>query len=129
MRLGKRVIFWVTFVGMMFLPVSKSLAIPDEFCQLGDSPQVKTALGCVPVRFEELVGWLLPFLFGIAGGISFLLMVYGFIVVATSSGDPKRVAGGRETITSALMGLLTSIFALFILRLIAVDILKIPGIN
>jgi len=68
-------------------------------------------------------------MFGISGGIAFLLMVYGFILLTTSSGDPKKVAGAQETITSAITGLLLSIFALFLLRLIAVGILKIPGIN
>jgi len=57
------------------------------------------------------------------------LMVYGFILVSTSKGDPKVVQGAKETITSAITGLLVSIFALFILRLVAVDILHIPGIN
>jgi glucose uptake protein GlcU len=68
-------------------------------------------------------------LFGIAGGISFLLMIYGFILVGTSNGDDKKLQGAKETITSAITGLLVSIFALFIFRLIAVDILKIPGLN
>jgi hypothetical protein len=56
-------------------------------------------------------------------------MAYGFIQMATSSGDPKVLQGARETIQSAITGLLISIFALFILRLITVDILHIPGIN
>jgi len=90
-------------------------------------PRVNTALGCIPVQMDKFVEWLLPKLFGIAGGIAFLLMVYGFIMMGTSGGDPKKVAGAQETISSAITGLLLSIFALFILRLIAVDILQIPG--
>jgi hypothetical protein len=50
-------------------------------------------------------------------------------LIATSSGDEKKVQGAKETITSAITGLLVSIFALFILRLIVVNILHIPGIN
>lgn len=94
-----------------------------------NNPQVYTALGCIPVKIDKFVEWLLPTLFGIAGGISFLLMVYGFILVSTSAGDEKKVQGAKETITSAVTGLLVSIFALFILRLIAINILKIPGLN
>jgi hypothetical protein len=104
----------------------------DTFCngsQSSDNPTINTALGCVPVRVDQFMTWLLPYLFGIAGGISFLLMVYGFILMSTSGGDPKAVAGAQETITSAITGLLVSIFAIFILRLITVGILKIPGIN
>jgi len=105
----------------------------DPFCAGSGAatadPKIDTALGCVPVRMDSFITWLLPKLFGIVGGISFLLMVYGFILLSTSKGDPKVVQGARETITSAITGLLVSIFALFILRLIAVDILQIPGIN
>lgn len=90
---------------------------------------VDTALGCVPYTVEGFSTWLLQILFGIAGGIAFLLMIYGFILMATSSGDEKKVQGAKETITSAITGLLISIFALFLFRLIAVDILKIPGIS
>lgn len=118
--------FAVIFVIVWKVMTQGALAT-DVFCQTGSDPAVNTALGCVPVKIDKFVEWLLPKLFGIAGGVSFLLMVYGFMVVATSSGDPKKVAGGQETVTSAIMGLLTSIFAIFILRLLAVGILKIPG--
>jgi hypothetical protein len=89
----------------------------------------ETALGCVPYTINGFATWLLKILFGIAGGIAFLLMIYGFILMATSSGDEKKLQGAKETVTSALTGLLVSIFALFIFRLIAVNILQIPGIN
>lgn len=118
---------FVVIFGMFVFGGGNDVWAVDAFCETGLNPSVNTALGCIPVRIDKFVEWLLPYLFGVAGGISFLLMVYGFIIVATSSGDPKKMAGGQETITSAIMGLLTSIFAIFILRLIAVDILKIPG--
>ena len=104
----------------------------DAFCnnsQTTNNPEINTALGCIPVTAGGFVTWFLPYLFGIAGGISFLLMVYGFILIAMSGGDPKAVEGAKETITSAITGLLVSIFALFLLRLITVGILQIPGIN
>ena len=90
---------------------------------------IETALGCVPYTIQGFSTWLMNILFGIAGGISFLLMIYGFILVGTSNGDDKKLQGAKETITSAITGLLVSIFALFIFRLVAVDILKIPGLN
>jgi hypothetical protein len=92
-----------------------------------DDPQINTALGCIsitPVKFAE---WLLPKILGITGGISFLLMVYGFILITFSQGDPKKIQGAKETITSAIIGLLVSVFAFTLLRLIVSDILKIPG--
>lgn len=91
--------------------------------------QINTAMGCIPVETNSFINWLLSWIFGVAGGIAFLLMAYGFILIATSGGDEKKIAGAKETITSAITGLLFSIFSIFILRLIAVNILKIPGIN
>ncbi len=93
------------------------------------NPRVNTAFGCVPVEMGRFVEWFLPYLLGIAGGVSFLLMVYGFILWATSEGDAKKVAGAQETVTSAVTGLLVCVFGLFILRLVAVDILQIPGLT
>ncbi len=103
----------------------------DIFCDALDldNPKVNTALGCIPVKADKFVEWLLPYVFGIAGGIAFLIMVGGFIRMATSKGDPKAVQAAREMIGSAVTGLLVSVFALFILRLIAVDILHIPGMK
>lgn len=90
---------------------------------------INTALGCVPPDINKFAPWFMQIIFGIAGGIAFLLMVYGFILIATSSGDEKKLQGAKETVTSAITGLLVSIFALFIFKLIAVNILRIPGIN
>lgn len=111
----------------------KNIARTNAFCpNFGPgttNPQIDTALGCIPIETGKFITWLLPFVFGIAGGIAFLLMVYGFILMTFSGGDPKKVQGAKETVTSAIVGLLISVFALFILRLITTDILKIPGIN
>lgn len=124
---------WVVLAlaATLWLGAGTNVLAYDPSCtpSTGSGPGVSTALGCIPVKVDDFVTWLLPYLFGIAGGISFLLMVYGFILMTTSSGDPKAIQGAQETVTSAITGLLLSIFALFILRLIAVDILKIPGIN
>jgi hypothetical protein len=112
--------FLAIFAGIFQMSVIKILAA---------DPCLDTALGCVPYTVKGFSTWLMNILFGIAGGISFLLMIYGFILVGTSSGDDKKLQGAKETITSAITGLLVSIFALFIFRLIAVDILKIPGLS
>jgi hypothetical protein len=64
----------------------------------------------------------------LAGGVAFLLMLSGGLIVLVSSGDPNRVKAGSELITSALAGLLFIIFSLFLLRLIGVELLKLPGL-
>lgn len=94
--------------------------------------KITTALGCVPVgsshNFSDFVGWLLKRVIGIAGGIAFLLMVFGGFKILTSAGDPKGIQAGSEMISSALIGLLFIIFSVFLLELIGVKILGIPGL-
>lgn len=134
MKLARIVIL---VLGMMLMSTSAVLASPTSspWCGLAGTsvylgnPQINTALGCIPVKPAEFIKWLMPWLLGFGGGVSFLLMVYGFILMTTSGGDPKAVQGAQETITSAIMGLLVCVFALFLIRLISVDILHIPGIN
>jgi hypothetical protein len=89
---------------------------------------INTALGCIPVNdLNEFVGWLLRNLTFIATGIAFFLMVFGAIQILTSSGNPDKVKVGGELITSAISGLLFIILSVFLLKLIGVDILQIPG--
>jgi hypothetical protein len=45
----------------------------------------------------------------------------------TSAGNPERLTASRELITSAVIGLMLILFAVFLLKLIGVNILGIPG--
>ncbi len=100
------------------------------FCATGGGEDgIDTAIGCIPIARESFVNWLLNRLFGIIGGIAFVLMVGGGIQMAMSGGDPQKLKAGQEVLSSALAGLLFALFSLFILRLIMVDILHIPGLS
>lgn len=101
---------------------------PFAFCTGPHGEGIQTALGCIPTKEPtQFIAWLLKFAIGIGGGIAFLMMVLGAIKVLTSSGNPEAVKAGQELITSALTGLLFIIFSLFLLQLIGVKILNIPG--
>jgi len=96
----------------------------------GPKTGIQTALGCIPTKDPtQFVGWLLGSAIKIAGGIAFLLIIFGAIKVLTSAGNPENVKAGKELITSALMGLLFIIFSVFLLELIGVKILNIPGLG
>lgn len=116
--------FWIFFILSLLFPSQVLAASP--FC--GNTTDIDTALGCVPVEIGPFVVWLSNWIFGVAGGVAFLMMVYGFFLMATSSGDPKAVQGAKETVTSAITGLLVSIFGVFILRLVTLNILQLPGL-
>lgn len=88
-----------------------------------------TALGCIPTEPMDLVKWLFPYLLGFGGLAAFGLIVFSGFQLMTSSGDPQKIQGAKETITSAVTGLIFIILSLFLLRLIGVDILGLPGLE
>ena len=92
--------------------------------------KIWTAIGCLSPDFGSFVSQqLLGFGVGIAGGIAFLYFLYGAFLFLTSQGNPEQIAHAREIIMSALLGLLLIIFSVFLLRVISVDILKLPGFS
>ena len=100
--------------------------IPDNSNSKTDG--IRTAIGCIPLNDTQIfIGWIIPKIIGIASGIAFLFMVFGVFQIITSSGDPKKTQAGKETLTSALTGLIFIILSIFLLRLIGVEILQIPG--
>ena len=87
-----------------------------------------TAIGCIPLDdLNEFSKFTLGWGIGIAGGIAFLLILYAGFMIMTSTGDPIRLQAGRELLTAAIAGLLLLIFAAFMLRVIGVEILGLPG--
>ncbi len=90
---------------------------------------METALGCIPVTAVGLVSWFVQYGSFVGGGLAFLLMAYGAFLLMTSSGDEEKVKQGKSIITAAIIGLLTIVGAVFLMRLITVQILKIPGFS
>jgi hypothetical protein len=102
----------------------ESGSTPKEGCP-GNA--INTAIGCIPVDSQSgFIGFILRWAIGIGGGIAFLLIIAAGFAILTSQGNPQRLQGGKDLLTSALSGLLLLIFSIFLLRLIGVDILKIP---
>ena len=99
-----------------------------EYCP-GSTTQLKTALGCIDTTPTGLAQKVFTLALGIAGGIAFLMILLGALQIQASAGNPERVNGGREIIEGAITGLLLIIFSIFILKLIGVNILGIPGFN
>lgn len=102
--------------------------LPPGQLSCNEGKGIDTAIGCIPIgNSSELIGFILRWAIGIGGGIAFLLMVYAGFIIMTSTGNPERLKGGQELLTSALAGLIMLIFSVFILRIIGIDILQIPG--
>jgi len=97
---------------------------PFDGCQ---NNEVNTAIGCIPTDPSAFIGKFLSLGIGMAGGIAFLLILFGGFQILTSTGNPEQLNAGRELVGSAVTGLLLIIFSLFLLRLIGYNILGIPG--
>ncbi len=90
---------------------------------------IDTAIGCLPVGDKNaFLGFILRWAIGISGGVSFILIIYSGFSIMTAAGDKRKLQGGKELLTAALSGLILIIFAVYILDLIGLRILKIPGL-
>lgn len=94
------------------------------------SNKMYTALGCIPLNLQSFVSdYLLSVGVGLGGVVALLCIIYSAIMMQTSQGNPEKIKKAQEMLTSCIMGLMLIIFSVFILRLIGVDILKIPGLS
>lgn len=103
---------------------SGSIGFFPETCGEGS---LKTALGCLPYERAAFVSTILGFLIGISGAIALVTMLIATIQIMTAAGDTKKIQSGRDLFSSAVAGLLLLIFSVSLLRLIAGDIIKLPG--
>lgn len=93
-----------------------------------------TAIGCISTSnfrsfgsAQGLIQPMLNVLFGVSGGIAFIYVIYGSFLVLTSRAEPEKLNHGKRTIVGAIIGLIFSISAVFIINFIANNVLKIPG--
>jgi len=89
-----------------------------------------TSLGCVSTDLKSsknIVQVVLNFIISIVGALSFIYLIYGAFFVITSQGEPERLNEGKRIIMGAAAGLLFSLFAVLIIKIIATQILKTPS--
>lgn len=101
------------------------------FCIPGnESSGINTAIGCIPVGSgNELITAILNIAIGLGGGIALALILYGVFIVTTSAGMPDKLKAGSEIITSAVVGLIFILLSIFLVNLIGINILGIPGLS
>lgn len=93
-----------------------------------DKKGIWTALGCVESNMSQfLSNFILKWGIGLGGGFALLCIIYAAFMIQSSQGNPEKLKKAQEMITSCIIGLMLIIFSVFILRLIGVNILKIPG--
>ncbi len=99
---------------------------------------MNTMIGCIKTNLTDftqegaassVVQKLLNFLFSIAGGISFIYLLYGSYLVTTSKADPTKLQQGKRIILGAIIGVIFAVGAVFIISFLASGILRIPGFS
>lgn len=107
------------------IPPQTAASRNDKYCA-----KVKTGLGIdISTHPFEFVRSFFGILLSISGGIALLIIIYSGYKLMISRGNPETIQAARETLTSAIVGLLFIIFSMVLLQLIGVDILHIPGLQ
>ncbi len=122
-------------------PASAMLKPVAQLCykSLASSPDLKdcmncaagggvwSAIGCVPLNLQTFVSsFLLTTGIGLGGIVALLCIIYSALMMQVSQGNPERIKKAQENLTSCILGLMLIIFSVLILRIIGVDILRIP---
>ena len=115
------------FLFPLYSLLSPKLALAfDPTGTCGDQA-IDTALGCMPVSTTGFTEALLTFLAGTAGAISLVIMLAATIQIMTGGDNAEQVKKGKELFTGAVTGLLFIIFSVTLLKIIAGDIIQLPG--
>jgi len=89
-----------------------------------------TAIGCVDGDLNKFISnFILNIAIGIAGGIALLCILYAALQIQSSQGNTEKIKKAQELLVSCITGLIMIIFSIFILKLIGVNILRIPGLG
>ena len=97
---------------------------------VGEKGGFYTAIGCIPLNLSTFItSYILTIGVGIAGGIALLCIIYSAFRMQTSMGNPEAIKKAQENLTACITGLIIVIFSVLILKIIGVDILRIPGIS
>lgn len=88
---------------------------------------IDTAIGPINTNPVGFVKSIFGILLSISGGAALIFIIFSGYRLMTSQGNPEKLQAARETLTSAIIGLLFVIFSMVILQIIGVDILNLPG--
>lgn len=93
--------------------------------------EIETAIGCISTKADgtnSFFGSIIKIAVGLGGGLALVLMLYGVFIITTSAGIPDKLKEGSEIITSAIAGLIFILLSVFLLNLIGINILGLPGL-
>lgn len=89
--------------------------------------QIASDFGCIPTDPAGFVAKFYSVGLSIIGGIAVLGVIYGGYLLIWSRGNPLMLDKGKRYITSSIAGILLAFFAYIFIKIIAIDILHLPG--
>ncbi|QQS39085.1 hypothetical protein IPM62_00490 [Candidatus Woesebacteria bacterium] len=122
---------------------SISLWRPKLFCNEDGDPTsssatglLYTAVGCIPMindadtffSTQFSVFWLRIGL-SMAGGLALLIIAVSGILIKISVGNPQKIKYAQELMLGAIAALILVIFSAYLLRVVGISILGIPGLQ
>ena len=75
----------------------------------------------------NVIQTLLTIVFSLASGVALLYIFHGAFVILTSGGNSERLLYGKRVVSAAIIGLVFSLFSVFIVNFIGGKVLLIPG--
>jgi hypothetical protein len=92
---------------------------------------VKTSAGAFsdPNASVDVIQKLLDLVISATGAVGTILVMASAVRLILSKGDPEKIREGKKTLTNVVLGLLFTLFGLFIFRFFAAQVLRIPGFN
>ena len=107
--------------------LTKCTQCMEDNLKPGKPKKIYTSIGCIDTSIGGIIAQVFSMGIGIAGLIAFGCIVYSAFLMQMSQGNPEQIQKAQENITSCITGLILIILSIFILRVIGVDILRIPG--
>lgn len=112
-------------------PQNEYLNKPQQGRFYSDIGCISTGLNSFidPNASVDFVKRLLDIVISITGAVGLIFFVKGAVQLLSSRGKPDQILAGKETLRNTLIGVLFTLFALFIFRFIAEQTLRIPGLG
>ncbi|HET7713812.1 MAG TPA: hypothetical protein VFK94_06230 [Patescibacteria group bacterium] len=84
----------------------------------GGSPGFGPTTGTDIKQLGDVIRRIINFLFGIAGAVAIILIIWGGIRYIMASGDEKATAAAKSTITFAVVGLVIILLAVLLVNIL-----------
>lgn len=97
--------------------------------QLCPGGKITTDLGEIPCSPSGFASTLYGVGLSFIGVVALIFIIYGGYLILTSQGNPEQVGRGKSYITYAIIGIVLAVAGFALYQIIAVDVIKIPGLN